>query len=62
MRLIANQIAQCVDDCITANTDAVIWRGILSEQQWKIVVNYDTETKSISLTARRRDGSEGDPE
>lgn len=60
MTLLATKIAEIVEEALATKTN-VIWRGILSTQEWKVLVFFD-DANNLSIRVKRRDNGSGDPE
>jgi hypothetical protein len=58
MSLLSDKIDEIMLEAYNANS-SVVWRGILSSQEWKIRVQYIPERKMFDVTVKRRDESDG---
>lgn len=52
---LANKIAEIVDTAIHDPSGFSAWRGLLYDEVWKIVVDYDGVTEKFEIRVKRRD-------
>ena len=61
MTLLSTKVAELIDELIASGQPTLLWRGILSTQEWKIFLSIN-ERNVISAKIKRRDAGDGEPE
>lgn len=61
MTLLANKIAEMIDELLNSQEEMLMWRGVLNTQSWKIVLYRKlTQPTEITIHAKKRDESNGE--
>lgn len=62
MSQLSDKMLEVYNGMIANNETSTSWRGVLTTQEWKIVINSAEDVSEINITAIRRDGGSGVPE
>ena len=56
MTPLAQKIAEVIDSCFSNPEGSVVWRGMILNEEWKILATYNgRDRESLQVIVKRRD-------